>query len=57
MEKLNAKKIFESLLWLADSIGNVKTAHLYSDEFITIEGENDEGKTFSLTFREEKKDA
>lgn len=56
MEKNNAKNIFDVLLRVADAIGTVKTAHLYSEDFINIEGKDAEGKTFSITFREEKQD-
>ena len=55
MEKNNAKNVFEVLLRVAESVGNIKSAHLYNADFITIEGVNDEGKTFSITFREENK--
>ena len=55
MKKNNAKDMFEVLLRVADSIGNVKTAHLYSEEFIKIEGETEEGKKFTVSFREEEK--
>ena len=55
MEKNNAKDMFEVLLRVADSIGNVKTAHLYSEDFIKIEGETEEGNKFTVSFREEEK--
>ena len=55
MGKNNAKNIFEVLLRVAESVGNIKSAHLYSADFISVDGETDEGKTFSITFREENK--
>jgi hypothetical protein len=52
-----AKDIFEVLLRIANANGTVKSAHLYSEDFITIEGESAEGKKFTFSFREEEKDA
>lgn len=55
MGKNNGKNLFDVLLRVADSVGTVKSAHLYSADFIRIDGETDEGKPFSITFREEEK--
>ena len=52
-----AKEIFEVLLRVASVNGSIMSAHLYSDDFITIEGESDDGKKFTLSFRKEEKNA
>lgn len=53
-------KLFMNLLGIAKSIGPVTDAHLYGKEYISIEGTDSAGNTFSLSLhfkKEEKKDA
>ena len=52
-----AKEIFEVLLRIASANGKITAAHLYSDNFVTIEGECADGKKYTLSFRKEEKDA
>lgn len=52
-----AKEIFEVLLRVANVNGNITAAHLYGSDFITIEGECEDGKKFTLSFRKEEKNA
>lgn len=52
-------EIFEALLHLAGGVGTITSAHMYDNDFITIEGVAHEGKKFSLTLHikeEEKED-
>lgn len=52
-------EIFQKLMNIGLKIGNVTTAHLYDNDFITIEGVTTEGKKFSITLHvmeEENKD-
>ena len=51
--------IMVEMIRLAEQIGNVKDAHMYHKDFISIEGETKAGNVFSLSLnvREEKKDA
>ena len=53
----NADKLFMNLLGIAKSIGPVNDAHLYGNEFISIEGKDHAGHKFtlSLTIKEEEK--
>jgi len=55
MGKNNAKNLFDVLLRVADTVGNIESAHLYSADFIRVDGKTSEGKPFSITFREENK--
>lgn len=51
--------IFQKLMKIGCTIGTITNAHLYDNDFITIEGVNNEGKKFSITLHtleEEKKD-
>lgn len=41
--------IFQELVEIGRSIGDVTSAHLYDNDFISIEGKTKEGKRFSLT--------
>lgn len=52
-----AKEIFEVLLQVASANGNITSAHLYDSDFINIEGECEDGKKFTLSFRKEEKNA
>ena len=52
-------EIFQKLMNIGLKIGEVTTAHLYDNDFITIEGVTAEGKKFSITLHvteEEKED-
>ena len=51
-------EIFQKLLNIGLKIGEVTTAHLYDNDFITIEGVTTEGKKFSLNLHitEEEKE-
>lgn len=40
--------IFQKLMNIGLKIGEVTTAHLYDNDFITIEGVTPEGKKFSI---------
>jgi hypothetical protein len=51
--------IFQKLMDIGITLGTVTAAHMYDNDFITIEGVAHEGKKFSLTLHimeEEKKD-
>lgn len=51
--------IFQKLMKIGCKIGTITNAHLYDNDFITIEGVNAEGKKFSLNLHiteEEKND-
>lgn len=51
--------IFQKLMDIGITLGNVTSAHLYDNDFITIEGVAREGKKFSITLHikeEEKED-
>ncbi len=48
---------YESLLLISRRVGNIKSTHLYDSDFITIEGECEDGKKFTLSFRKEEKNA
>lgn len=52
-----AKEIFEVLLRVASANGNITSAHLYDSDFIKIDGECEDGKKFTLSFRKEEKNA
>lgn len=42
-------EIFQKLMNIGLKLGNVTTAHLYENDFITVEGVTTEGKKFSIT--------
>lgn len=42
-------EIFQKLMNIGLKLGEVTAAHLYDNDFITIEGLNTEGKKFSIT--------
>ena len=50
--------IFQKLIEIGIMLGTVTDAHLYGNDFISIEGVAHEGKKFSLSlhFREEAED-
>lgn len=51
--------IFQELVEIGRSIGDLANAHLYDSGFISIEGKTKEGKKFSLSLHiaeEEKND-
>lgn len=50
--------IFQKLIEIGIMLGTINGAHLYDNDFITIEGVAHEGKKFSLTLniKEEKED-
>ena len=41
--------IFQKMIEIGIKIGTITNAHLYDDEFITIEGVSYEGKKFSIS--------
>lgn len=41
--------IFQELVEIGRSIGDVTSAHLYDNDFISIDGKTKEGKKFSFT--------
>lgn len=51
--------IMVEMVRLAEQIGKVKAAHMYSNDYISIDGKTKDGKSFNmnLTMEEEKKDA
>ena len=46
--------IFQSLMEVGIKVGTVTSAHLYENNFITIEGVSHEGNKFSLTLHIEE---
>lgn len=51
--------IFQKLMEIGITVGTVTSAHMYDDNFISIEGVAHEGKKFSLSLHikeEEKND-
>ena len=48
--------IFKTLIDTAIKLGTITSAHMYDDNFISIDGVSHEGKKFSLTMniKEEK---
>ena len=51
--------MFIEMIRLAEQFGNVVTAHMFSADYLSIDGETKDGKGFnlSLCLKEEKKDA
>ena len=49
---------FQKLIEIGTNLGCITNAHLYHNDFITIEGKTAEGKEFSLSLhiKEEKND-
>lgn len=55
---INQNFVFHKLLDIGAEMGAITAAHMYNNDFITIEGVTAEGKKFSLTLHieEEKND-
>lgn len=52
-----AIELYENLLLISRRVGEIKSTHLYDSDFIKIDGECEDGKTFTLSFRKEEKNA
>ena len=50
--------IFQKLMEIGITVGTITAAHLYDNDFISIEGVSHEGKKFSITLHimEEEKE-
>lgn len=46
--------IFQKLIEIAFALGEITDAHMYDNDFITIDGVAHEGKKFSLTLHMKK---
>jgi hypothetical protein len=51
--------MFVEMIRLAEQIGTVEEAHMYTNDYLYINGETKDGKKFNLSLglREENKDA
>lgn len=52
--------IFQNMIMLGITLGTITNAHLYDNDFISIDGVSYEGKKFNLTLhitKEENEDA
>ena len=52
-------KVLHFMIDLASMVGTVIGVHMYSNNFVTVEGKTEDGKPFSVTLhiKEEEKDA
>lgn len=51
--------VFEKLIYIGKCLGAITSANLYNEGFMTVEGETEDGRKFSVTLcikEEEKKD-
>lgn len=54
MEMMNKNFSIQKLLDIGTELGAITEAHMYKNDFITIEGKTAEGKKFSLTLHIEE---